>query len=207
MNIKLKAVLVRLRNRLYPSNFFTISRKASFKSEANMLNVQIRVEPNNTVYFKKRVVLRNLKITIQGKNNELIIHENTSVSGEIELFGNDNRIEIGKDSRINGAFLGAHKGKKILIGEGCLFSTLIDIRTTDSHLIFNSEGERINPDRDVVIHDRVWLGRDVSVLKGSEIESDCVVGTKSLVTGFIPKNTIVGGIPAKVIKTGITWKG
>ena len=206
MKRKLKTNLIRLRNNISPTNSFKISGKAVYSNQANILNTNIRIDPHNIVSFKSGVFLRNLKITVKGKGNELIIHENTIMSGVIELFGNNNRIEVGKDSRLTGAHLYAHNGNQILIGEGCLFSSLIDIRTTDSHEIYNSKGERINPDRDVIIHDRVWLGRDVTVLKGSEIESDSIVGSKSLVTGFIPKNTISGGIPAKVLKTGTSWK-
>lgn len=206
MKRKLKTILIRLRNRFSTTNSFKISREANFTNQANILRTKIHIDPKNTVHFKSGVFLRNLKITIKGSNNELIIHEKTYMSGEIELFGNNNRVEIGKDSHINGASLYAHNGQKISIGAACLFSTFITIRTSDNHTIFNIEGERINPDQDVIIHDRVWLGREVSVLKGSEIESDCVVGTKSLVTGFLPKNTISGGIPAKVLKTGTFWK-
>lgn len=205
MKNKLKPILIRLRNRLYPSNSFKISRKANFKSEANMLNTQIRVEPNNIVHFKKGVIFRNLKIRILGEGNELIIHENAYIVGDIQLFGNNNRVEIGQWTRLVGTALIAHKGTQITIGEHCMIAAGTDIRTTDSHPIYNSEGEHINLDKDVVIRDRVWLAKGVWVLKGAEIESDTVIGTRSVVTGFIPKNTISGGIPARVIKTGITW--
>lgn len=206
MKEKLKPLLIRLRNRLYPSNSFKISRKAKFTSEANMLNTQIHVDPNNTVLLKKGVYFRNLSIRIQGEGNELIIHENAYIVGDIQLFGNNNRIEIGEWSRLVGTTLIAHNGTHITIGERCMIAAGTDIRTTDSHPIYNSEGERINLDKNVVIHDHVWLARGVSVLKGTEIESDSVIGTRSLVTGFIPKNSVAVGIPARVVKTGITWK-
>ncbi len=206
MKSKLKQTLIPIRNRFHPSNSLKISRLANFSSKANMLNTKLRIAPGNTALIESGVFLRNLKISIRGKNNELVIRKNSYMSGEIELFGDNNSIEIGKDCRINGAFLGAHHGTKIAIGNGCLFSTFINIRTTDSHFIFNAEGRRINPNKDIIIHDRVWLGREVTVLKGVEIESDSIVGTKSLVTGFIPKNTISGGVPARVLKTGTTWK-
>lgn len=206
MKEKLKPLLIRLRNRLYPSNSFKISRKSKFTSEANMLNTQIHIDANNTVLLKKGVYFRNLKIRIRGEGNELIIHENAYVVGDIQLYGNNNRIEIGQWSRLVGTTLIAHNGTQISIGERCMIAAGTDIRTTDSHPIYNSEGERINLDKNVIIHDHVWLARGVWVLKGAEIEKDAVIGTRSLVTGFIPKNTVAGGIPARVIKTGITWK-
>lgn len=53
-----------------------------------------------------------------------------------------------------------------------------------------------------VIGDRVWLGANVTVLKGVTIGNDAVVGAGSVVTKDIPSGAIAVGVPAKVIK----WK-
>lgn len=46
----------------------------------------------------------------------------------------------------------------------------------------------------------VWLGANVTVLKGSKIKNGAVVGAKSLVKGTVPSNSVSVGIPAKVKK-------
>ncbi|ELS02159.1 acetyltransferase (isoleucine patch superfamily) [Xenococcus sp. PCC 7305] len=51
-----------------------------------------------------------------------------------------------------------------------------------------------------VIGDRVWLGANVTVLKGVTIGNDAVIGAGSVVTKDIPESAIAVGIPAKVIK-------
>jgi acetyltransferase-like isoleucine patch superfamily enzyme len=51
-----------------------------------------------------------------------------------------------------------------------------------------------------VIGDRVWLGANVTVLKGVTIGNDAVIGAGSVVTKDIPDGSIAVGIPAKVIK-------
>lgn len=53
-----------------------------------------------------------------------------------------------------------------------------------------------------VIGDRVWLGANVTVLKGVTIGNDAVIGAGSVVTKNIPSGAIAVGVPAKVIK----WK-
>ena len=50
------------------------------------------------------------------------------------------------------------------------------------------------------IGDRVWLGANVTVLKGVTIGDDVVIGAGSVVTKDIPSSTIAVGIPARVIK-------
>jgi acetyltransferase-like isoleucine patch superfamily enzyme len=50
------------------------------------------------------------------------------------------------------------------------------------------------------IGDRVWIGANVTILKGVTIGNDAVVGAGSVVTKDIPAKAIAVGNPAKVIK-------
>ena len=52
----------------------------------------------------------------------------------------------------------------------------------------------------VTIGDDVWIGAQAVVLPGVSIGSHCVVAAGAVVTGDVPDNTVVGGVPAKVIK-------
>jgi acetyltransferase-like isoleucine patch superfamily enzyme len=50
------------------------------------------------------------------------------------------------------------------------------------------------------IGDRVWLGANVTVLKGVSIGDDAIIGAGSVVTKNIPEKAIAVGVPAKVIR-------
>jgi acetyltransferase-like isoleucine patch superfamily enzyme len=50
------------------------------------------------------------------------------------------------------------------------------------------------------IGDRVWVGANVTILKGVNIGNDAVIGAGSVVTKDIPEKAIAVGNPAKVIK-------
>lgn len=52
----------------------------------------------------------------------------------------------------------------------------------------------------VVIEDGVWLGEGCAILKGVTIGRRAVVGANAVVTKDIPPFSIVGGIPARVIR-------
>lgn len=52
----------------------------------------------------------------------------------------------------------------------------------------------------VVIGDDVWIGANAVILPGVTIGKHCVVAAGAVVTKDVPDNTIVGGVPAKVIK-------
>ena len=69
-----------------------------------------------------------------------------------------------------------------------------------------SVAEKVNPAKDVTIGDRVWIGYGTTILKGSVIESDSIIGTQSVVTGkHIPKGSIAAGNPIRVLKQGFHW--
>ncbi len=55
-------------------------------------------------------------------------------------------------------------------------------------------------DSDVIIKDDVWIGCNVTILKGVTIERGAVVGAGTLVTKDMPPYTICLGVPARPVK-------
>ena len=61
--------------------------------------------------------------------------------------------------------------------------------------------------KEVNIENHVWIASDCTILKGTQIASDSVIGCNSLVCGIKveEKNSLIAGSPAKVKKTDIVW--
>ena len=99
------------------------------------------------------------------------------------------------------------KNTSVIIGEDCMFSKNITFWTSDGHAIIDlSTGQVINAlEADIRISDHVWLGAGVTINKGVTIGSNSVIGNESLVTKNIPPNVVAGGVPAKILREGITW--
>lgn len=95
------------------------------------------------------------------------------------------------------------------LGRNCLLSWGIKARTSDGHSIIDLNTNRAtNYPKPIHISDKVWIGEDVKILKGSTMPSGCIVGSGSIVTNSFPStdaNTLIVGIPAKVIKRQVTW--
>lgn len=53
---------------------------------------------------------------------------------------------------------------------------------------------------DIVIGNDVWIGFEVVILAGVKIGDGAIIGTRAVVTKDVPPYSIVGGIPAKVIR-------
>ncbi|WP_370514696.1 DapH/DapD/GlmU-related protein [Adlercreutzia sp. ZJ138] len=84
-------------------------------------------------------------------------------------------------------------GKGVLIARGCSIITANhDLANPDIH----------TQPRDVVIGDHCWLGSNVCVMPGVVLGPHTVVGANAVVTKSFPDGwCVLGGVPAKVIKT------
>ena len=53
----------------------------------------------------------------------------------------------------------------------------------------------------VTIGNNVWIGEKVVILKGVEIGEGCVIAAGAVVTKSMPSYSVIGGIPARVLRT------
>jgi acetyltransferase-like isoleucine patch superfamily enzyme len=115
-------------------------------------------------------------------------------------------MEIGENFTANGeAEFNCRKGLKF--GDNVLISVHVMFLDTDYHYIYNDEGTQINQDRAIVIGNNVWIGCNVTILKGAVIGNGIIVGATSLVTGkLLEDNSIYSGNPIKPVKSGISWQ-
>lgn len=70
-------------------------------------------------------------------------------------------------------------------------------------------GQQMSEPRPVTISDGAWIGNGVTVLGGSVIGKNAVIGAGSVVTGTVPDYSVAVGNPARVVrqyKEGVGWK-
>jgi acetyltransferase-like isoleucine patch superfamily enzyme len=104
------------------------------------------------------------------------------------------KIEIGDGCGFSGTVIGAFSEIRLGRNVRCGANTLI----TDSD--WHNDDPRAGKPRPVCIHDNVWLGYGVIVMKGVTIGENSVIGAGSIVTKDIPSNVIAAGNPCRVIK-------
>ena len=80
--------------------------------------------------------------------------------------------------------------KRIQIGKDVMIARNVVIYDSDHHTIMNDQNQVSNTDQPVCIGDHVWLTTNVTVLKGTTIGNDCLIGSGSVVHGNIPSGTL-----------------
>ncbi len=99
-----------------------------------------------------------------------------------------------------------HETASIAIGDDCLFGSQVSISSSHVHKILDlTTGERLNPPGDIEVENHVWLSEGVNLWGGSRIGHDSVVGKNVYVSKAFPSNCVIAGVPARVIREGITW--
>lgn len=172
-------------------------------------SVKVNVQGSgHKITIDEGVVLRNLRINIIGWNNTLHIKKRANIRDCIDIRQNSSKLIIGSGTTTAGVHFFAMEGKSITIGDDCMFSSSIYIRTSDEHPIIDIEsGERINHAKDIVISDHVWVGEGVTINKGSVIPYGCIIGTKSLVGKKLSRpSSSYAGIPLRLIREGVRWE-
>ena len=197
---KVSCLTIKLKYR----NIITFSKCALRK-----LKVQNRGN-GNVIKIAEHCTLKNCNFLFQGSNNTINIGESVKLCGVSFWIEDDNNIiSIGKNSTFEcGTQLAACEGTNILIGDDCMFSNHISIRTTDSHSIIDNNCVRINEAKDILIGNHVWVGWQSLILKGSVISDNSIVGARSIVSSSSPHipNSIMAGHPVKIIRRDINWK-
>ena len=96
--------------------------------------------------------------------------------------------------------------KAITIGEGCRMSWDILLMDTDFHPIYDDSMTRVNPDREIRIGDRVWIGCRATLLKGAVIPSGSVIAASSVITGVLEKENAVYGGNGRLLREQCHWQ-
>jgi maltose O-acetyltransferase len=152
-----------------------------------------RVLPQHTFNSTRTLVLRTMGFSIGPRSR---------IMGRVHLTGRDPRLElfsIGSDCVIAGP-LHVDLGAPVRIGDRVHIGHSVVLLTV-SHEIGPAEercgGHQCLP---ITIEDGAWLGSRVTILPGVTVGAGAIVGHGAVVTRSVAPNTMVGGVPARVLE-------
>lgn len=168
--------------------------------------------PNDPEAHKMRAASYNTKKLLVQMNNTTNPNEIRELLSQITATEIDDSVVVFTPLYIN---YGKHTkiGKNVFINFDCVFLDLGGITIEDNVLIapkvsLLSEGHPTKPEnrhalvpKPIHIKKNAWIGAGATILQGVTIGENAIVASGAVVSKDVPDNTVVGGIPAKVIKT------
>ena len=156
----------------------------------------------------ERAALRGRAIFVGSRCVAVLGRRRTSKAHVSMRLWNDDQVFFwGNGSTSNGSdFILQGEGRRVLVGEDCMFATGIWVRTSDMHAIADlSTGEQINRQTDVILEPHVWVGQDALLLGCERVGYGTVIGAKSLLRDPADPLSIYGGVPARKLRENVTW--
>jgi acetyltransferase-like isoleucine patch superfamily enzyme len=166
-------------------------------------------------FAESAIIGSSAQIRSMATPDHVRVGEFTYIDGEILLLTPEARCTFGKycflgtDSRI-------WSQRSITIGDYVLIAPRVDIFDNDSHpldpIVRRNDAidqfehkQAMRYDRvacaEVIIEDDVWIGTKSTIMKGVRIGRGAVVAAASVVTKDVPPHTLVGGNPAREIRS------
>lgn len=168
---------------------------------------------NNVVEIEYPNHFINSKIYCLGDDNYVSISQtkHTFVDLFIKLcdFNKNRQVIIKENVSTGGLKIRCHRNNsKVLIGSDCMFSWDVTLNAGDGHQVIDiNDGRVVNDGNFCEIGNHVWVGQKAIICKNVKISDNSIVGAGSVVTKSPEQpNVVIAGNPAKVVKTGITWK-
>ena len=173
------------------------------------------------VFIGKRVKVRGRNSLLLGKNvkigssvlldcfshhgvtldNGVTIDSFATLKSKGSIRAKGHGIFIGENSSI-GLRNFLHGGGGIRIGKDCLLGPDVRIfslnhNSADTFRPIRLQGESGS---EVIIEDNVWIGAGTTILPGVRIGSGAIIGAGAVVTHSVKVNSIMAGVPARLIK-------
>ena len=154
------------------------------------------------LWFARKFDEHGILVVTEWRPFPKILNKGGTITAENCQFYSGIRFEIGPEGHLsigNGTYINRNAliicEQEVRIGRNCKISWDVIIMDSDLHPL-NSETVENKP---VHIHDKVWIGCRVIILKGITIGEGAVIAAGSVVTKDVPPYTIYGGNPARYL--------
>lgn len=148
-----------------------------------------------TFCYKKQMISCGHHVTFKPSTSNIKGIENMS-------FGN--YVRIHKYATIFSSDAKLIIGNKVALGPKVTIMTGNHATDTIGTYMWDVHDKKDGLDKDVIIEDEIWVGSNVTILSGAHISRGCVIAAGAIVNKYIPPYSIVGGVPAKVLKYRFT---
>jgi len=149
-----------------------------------------------------RIILFDRLKPILYKLAGMNIEGKTTIWGPLNVrpIGCLKNIEIGSGTFINTEVRFGVPVDKVVIGRNVLVGPYVKFETVNHSLVCDDNGGRTSFTKPIIIEDNVWIGANATITQGVTVGRGAVIAAGAVVITNVDGNTLVGGVPAKLIK-------
>ena len=134
-------------------------------------------------------------------NAEFLVHDNFAVYTGSQIYVHEGaKLVFGGGYANHGLKIDCYTA--ITVGRNVAIAQNVSIRDSDNK---STTADLPTEHMPVKIGDNVWIGMNATILKGVNIGDGCIIAAGSVVVRSVPDNTLVAGVPARVIRKGVQW--
>lgn len=177
-------------------------KKGDIEIQGEWTKSMIIIGAKGSPFVASRQPQAKLLFKDEGK---LVFKGKCTIAEGCSIFIDGGILELGKNIYINKNVC-VQCVKKITIGDGALLGWNINLRDTDGHMILENNIAK-ESEKEIEIGNKTWIASDCTILKGTSIANNCIIGCNSLVCGkkYSEQNVLIAGSPARVIKQNVSW--
>lgn len=167
----------------------------------NIFDTAIKI--SNTYKYSEEVILVNFN-AIQDVlcATALVLSKNIPIRLTNKSKLNENTLK--EIIRLNSDLVYIIGGECVI--EKCVEEELDNININFKRISGKYRYNNHNTTQPIVIDNNTWIGLNVTILKGVTIGDDAVIAAGAVVNKDVAPNTLVGGVPTKVIRENVKWK-
>ena len=184
INLIFKKIIILLREGYYKRKFKDFGKGVIIESNIFFLGTKFISIGNNVRLGRNGTLTAWEKFNDDNFSPVIIINENVSIGDQFHITS-INSINIGKN---------------VLMGQKITITDNSHGLTDKASMILAPRNRKLISKGRIVINNDVWIGDKVTIVGNIEIGNGSIIASNSVVTKNIPDYTVVGGIPAKIIK-------
>lgn len=174
------------------------------------LNIHFKGKNSTVTLYEPLPKFSKCKIKLKDSSEVSIGYSHDKVKNLQVIMESNQKLNIGNEFFTYSCDIvyADEENLRVTIGDNCMFARGILIRPSDGHSVIDKDsGELLNAGKNITISNNVWVAGNVAILKGVNIQENCVIGHGSVMTmKQTEANSIYAGNPARLIKQNVEWK-